>query len=93
MLFKDQRKEQQSNRSISEENPDAVYLHESALDCACILHFMLSLERRLARRDLQQHRTSFLCPLFMERCLCLAYVNEGWEDDGEKWRSRSRQRE
>lgn len=29
----------------------------------------------------------------MERCLGLAYVNEGWEDDGEKWRCRSRQGE
>lgn len=29
----------------------------------------------------------------MERCLGLAYVNEGWEDDGEKWRSRSGRRE
>lgn len=50
----------------------------------------VSLEGRLAGRDLQPHRTSLLCPLFMERCLGLAYVNEGWEDDGEKWRSRSR---
>lgn len=53
----------------------------------------VSLERRLAGRDLQQHRMSFLCPLFMERCLGLAYVNEGWEDDGEQWRSRSGRRE
>lgn len=50
----------------------------------------VSLERRLAGCDLQQRCTSSLCPLFTERCLGLAYVNEGWEDDGEKWSGQER---